>query len=180
LELLKDDTSKYVRKSVANNINDISKDHPDIVIDLTKKWIDKNKECDALLKHGCRTLLKNSNQEALKLFGFFCVENVTVKDFTISKNVNLGEELSFSFDLQAPSSLGKLRIEFALHFLRKNNQHNKKVFKISEGFVQERHKKITKIYSFKKISTRVYYTGIQKISIIINGEVFITDDFMLH
>ena len=59
LELLKDDDSKYVQKSVANNINDISKDNPNIVIDIVKRWKNHSKNRDWILKHGSRTLIKS-------------------------------------------------------------------------------------------------------------------------
>lgn len=179
LEILKDDESKYVRKSVANNLNDISKDNPDIVIELTKRWINYSSNRDALLKHGCRTLLKASNTQTLELFGFNKPLNIFLNNFTFNKSVKMGEELAFCFDLKAKDSLGKLRIEFALYFLRKNDKHNKKVFKISEGVYEKKEKSFSKSYSFKHISTRVYYKGLHKLSIIINGEVFKEVEFML-
>ena len=179
LELLKDDISPYVRKSVANNINDISKENPNVVIELTKQWIGKNKNRDALLKHGCRTLLKESNKEVLELFGFLRVKNLELKDFVVPKELKIGEELKFSFELNSPKSLGKLRVEFVMHFLRKNSKHNRKVFKLAEGVYKESSKKFTKSYSFRPISTRVYYQGLQKISIVINGEEFTQREFAL-
>jgi len=179
LELLKDDKSAYVRKSVANNINDISKENPNMVIELTKQWITKNKNRDTLLKHGCRTLLKESNQEVLELFGFSKVKNLEFKDFVVPKELKIGEELEFSFELNSPKSLGKLRVEFVMHFLRKNSQHNRKVFKLAEGVYKKSSKKFIKSYSFRPISTRVYYKGLQKISIVINGEEFEQKRFSL-
>ena len=179
LELLKDDESAYVRKSVANNLNDISKDNPLLLKEIAPKWIGYSKNRDALLKHGCRTLLKNSDKEILKLFGYPHPQNITIKKFTYDTDVVMGEDLTFNFELNAIESLGKLRIEFALDFLRKNNKHNKKVFKISEGVYSENQKSISKVYSFRPISTRVYYRGLHKLSLIINGIVFKEVEFML-
>ncbi|CAI6150958.1 MAG: putative protein YhaZ [uncultured Sulfurimonas sp.] len=172
LELLKDDTSAYVRKSVANSLNDISKDNPRLVKTLTKKWLGLTKQRDALLKHGCRTLLKASDSEVLALFGFSKPTSISLENFIHTHNVKMGEALEFSFDISSPVTLKKLRIEFIMGFLRKNNQHNKKVFKIAEGTYKQRTKVISKTYSFKPISTRVYYKGEQKLSILINGVVF--------
>jgi 3-methyladenine DNA glycosylase AlkC len=42
LENLKNDTSRFVRLSVANNLNDIAKDNPGTVINLLKKWQGKS------------------------------------------------------------------------------------------------------------------------------------------
>ena len=179
LEILKDDESEYVRKSVANNINDISKDNPEIVKNLAKNWIGENKKRDALLKHGCRTLLKQSDVEILELFGFSKAKNLKLKNFTMSKELKMDEELEFSFELNSEETLGKLRVEFVMHFLRKNSQHNKKVFKLSEGTYETKSKSFSKKYSFKPISTRVYYKGLQKVSILVNGETLIEKEFML-
>ncbi len=172
LECLKDDSSTYVRKSVANNLNDISKDNPEIIKALTKKWLGFSKERDALLKHGCRTLLKASDSETLALFGFNAPTNTSLENFIHTSDIMMGEELIFSFDIQSQTPLRKLRIEYALGLLRKNNKHNKKVFKILEGDFKESKKSVSKTYSFRPISTRVYYKGEQKLSIIINGHVF--------
>jgi len=179
LEMLKDDESEYVRKSVANNLNDISKDNPEIIRKITNSWIGYSKHRDALLKHGCRTLLKASDSETLQFFGFEPAKHISIENFLHSKNVKMGDSLKFSFDVAGSKKLGKLRVEFALHFLRKNGQLNKKVFKISEAYYQDKNKTFTKSYSFKPISTRVYYTGLQKLSIIINGLVVKETTFML-
>jgi len=180
LELLKDDVSAYVRKSVANNLNDISKDNPEFVKELTKRWLGVSKERDALLKHGCRTLLKASDSEVLALFGFTKPTNISLENFTHSANVTMGQELEFSFDIKSTEPLGKLRIEFIMVFLRKNAKHNQKVFKVAEGTYVKKIKKVYKTYSFKPISTRVYYRGEHKLSILINGVVFKEVSFILE
>jgi hypothetical protein len=92
----------------------------------------------------------------------------------------MGSELEFSFTLNSQDVLGKLRLEFAIEFVRKNGKCNTKVFKISEGTYTIKNKKISKIYSFKPISTRVYYKGLHKLSIIINGVVFAKQEFLVN
>ncbi len=69
LDLLKNDPSEFVRKSVANNLNDISKLDPDLVLDKAYSWHGHTKETDWILKHGLRTLLKKGNKRALELWG---------------------------------------------------------------------------------------------------------------
>ncbi|RLA82214.1 MAG: DNA alkylation repair protein [Epsilonproteobacteria bacterium] len=179
LEILKDDESLYVRKSVANSLNDISKDNPEILKDITKNWIGINKNRDWILKHGCRTLLKNGDKEILDLFGFKENNNIFIDDFVLSKKLKMGENLTFSFMLKSSESLGKLRIEYSIEFLRLNNKYAKKVFKISEGIYDKESKSISKYYSFKPISTRKYYKGIHKLSIIINGIVLERKEFIV-
>lgn len=179
LEKLKDDESEYVRKSVANNINDISKDNPQIVKNLASIWFGENKNRNALLKHGCRTLLKASDKEILSLFGFTKPDTVKLTNFQVNDDVEMGEELEFSFTLSSKNELGKLRIEYAIDFLRKNATHNTKVFKISEGVFTQNEKLVSKKHSFRAISTRKYYKGQHKISIIINGVNFAEKKFKL-
>ncbi|MEA2073177.1 MAG: DNA alkylation repair protein [Campylobacterota bacterium] len=179
LEILKDDESAYVRKSVANNLNDISKDNPEIVIELTHQWLHFSKNRDALLKHGCRTLLKQSEQRVLMLFGFKTPTDISLEDFSALESVQIGDNFPFSFTLKSNSELGKLRIEFAIYFVRKNNKSHKKVFKISEGNYSEKEKQIQKTYSFKTISTRKYYRGLHKVAIIINGKLLKAKEFTL-
>lgn len=180
LEILKDDESLYVRKSVANNLNDISKDNPEIVKNIIKKWIHINQNRDWILKHGCRTLLKNGDTKILTLFGFNHRNDITITDFNITKNITMDETLKFSFTLKSDIDLGKLRIEYSIEFVRQNNKYSKKVFKIAEGIYTEKSKNISKFYSFKPISTRKYYSGVHKLNIIVNGVIFDTKEFTLH
>jgi len=179
LEILKDDESEYVRKSVANNLNDISKDNPEIVKKVAKEWIGENKNRDKVVKHGCRTLLKDSDKDVLNIFGFSEPHNIKVENIKITDEVKLGEELNFSFDIISKENLGQLRIEYAVHFLRQNNKSSRKVFKISEGVFNKNQKFVEKKYSFKKITTRRYYKGTHGLTIIINGKEFSTNSFNL-
>ena len=181
LELLKDDTARYVEKSVANALNDISKEHPEVVKTLAKRWLKEKKSRHWLVKHGCRTLLKQGDKEMLALFGFKPLKMLMLNEFSCSKEVKKGEVLLFEFSLQSLEGvLGKLRIEYALEFVRLKGKSSKKVFKISEGEFRQEKKVIKKSYSFKTISTRKYYAGAHKLFIIINGEVLHEAGFELN
>src|SRR5690606_4946459 len=83
LEKLKDDPHEWVRLSVANNLNDISKDHPDLAVSLFKKWHGKSKETDWVLKHASRTLLKQGHTEILSLFGFEKHKTIVLDNFKV-------------------------------------------------------------------------------------------------
>ena len=182
LENLKQDSSEYVRRSVANNLNDIIKDHPEIVLEIMKKWVGLGKETDYILKHGCRTLLKSGHAEALGHFGLVANDNLKLSDFKIQNaSVQVGENLKFSFLIENKSTqTEKVRLEYALYFLRANGTWSKKVFKISERefFANER-AFVSRHQSFRPISTRVNYLGIQRISIIVNGVEKEAVDFVL-
>lgn len=179
LQMLLDDESLYVRKSVANNLNDISKDNPLLIKTLIPKWLKENKQREWLLKHACRTLLKKSDIDTLELFGFHDSKHIDLHDFKIDKTVLMGEKLNFSFKLDSSKELGKIRIEFVLSFLRKNKIYNKKVFHLAQGIYKSNSKEFSKYYSFKPISTRSYYAGAHELSIQVNGRVLATQQFLL-
>jgi 3-methyladenine DNA glycosylase AlkC len=172
LENLKNDPSEYVRRSVANNLNDIAKDNPDIVINIAKEWKGHSKETDAIIKHGCRTLLKQGHSDILHYFDLSDHPDLKVTNFKVlTPSIKIGESLAFSFLLHnASKQIQTTRIEYGIHYLRNNGQLSKKVFKISERQLQPDEKlEINRKQSFRIITTRQFYTGQQKISIIING-----------
>jgi len=180
LKALMKDESEYVRRSVANNLNDISKDNPDIVIDWAQHWLNKNNNTDRLIKHACRTLLKQGDQTALALFGFAKVKHIKLSQFKVQPVVRLSEKLQFSFLLTSQKpSLGKCRLEFAVDFVKANGSHARKIFKISESDYAEQEKLVNKYFSFKEISTRKYYIGKHYLAIIINGVEQTSKPFML-
>jgi len=170
LENLKSDSELYVKKSVANNLNDISKDHPDLVLSICKKWIGKNENTDWIIKHGLRTLLKKGNKSALKLFGQDQMKNLKLgKVHLLKRKIKIGEELPFNFKIHLQTlKITKVRIEYKIYFFKKNGTYTSKVFKISEKNLKE-DCLINKKHSFKQLSTRTHYAGIHYISIILNG-----------
>lgn len=179
LENLKDDEKEYVRKSVANNLNDISKDNPQIALDLAKKWLKNTSENrKKLVKHGLRTLLKSSNQEALLLFDYEKVKN-PVELFDLKNlTINIGANLEFDFRISLKTKT-KLRIEYAIYFLRKNQKFSRKIFQITQKELEKGVYSFKRSHSFRKITTRKYYSGTQKIALIINGQELKTKEFLL-
>ena len=180
LEQLKDDNSLYVRRSVANNLNDIAKDHPQKVADIAMQWLGFSKDRDWLVKHACRTLLKQAHPDVMTLFGFNLPDAICINNFNLQSQVNMGEKLHFSFCLTTKAQkLGKLRIEFAVDFMKKNGKQARKIFKVSESNYQEQTKKVEKYFSFKVISTRQYYVGKHGLAILVNGVELILGSFQL-
>ncbi|GAA3640211.1 DNA alkylation repair protein [Flavivirga jejuensis] len=173
LEKLKNDPSEYVRRSVANNLNDISKDNPETVIRLVKKWQGTSKETDWLIKHACRTLLKQGNTEVMTLFGFGAIDKIKVNDFKIlTPKVKIGDFVEFSLNLLNTSNhTSKIRLEYGLYYQKANGSLSKKVFKISEkDYPKNSTTSINRKQSFKVITTRKFHVGKHQISIIINGK----------
>lgn len=180
LEKLKRDPSEYVRRSVANNLNDISKDHPELLLKIAKQWQGENPETDWIIKHACRSLLKSGEPRALALFGFRKPAHISLNQLKVGKTVKWGEALEFSFEIESSKKkLGKLRIEYAIDFMKSNGKQARKVFKISESDYGEHIKSVSRTYSFRKISTRKYYSGDHSLAIIINGHEFSSRKFRL-
>lgn len=169
LEILKDDDSEDVRRSVANNLNDISKDHPDIVLDICKRWHGHSKNRGKIVKHACRTLLKAGHKDALAIFGYSDPASMRVDDLRIDKEqVNMGDYLRFSFDLHLKKK-SKVRLEYIVFFVKAKGRMSKKVFKITENEYDPGIISISRKHSFKDMSTRKHYAGTHHISIIVNG-----------
>ncbi len=182
LERLKNDTSETVRRSVANNLNDISKDNPNTVIKLVKNWQGKTTETDWVIKHACRTLLKQGDLNVLKLFGFGSVEEIKINNLkTITPKVKIGTFLEFTFNIENTSDLAsKIRLEYGIYYQKANGTLSKKVFKISEKeYPKNSTTIINRKQSFKIITTRKFHLGKHQLSIIINGKEFNKVDFEL-
>ena len=181
LTQLKADPSAYVRKSVANNLNDISKTRPDIVIDIATDWYGNNDHTNWIIKHGCRTLLKKGNSDVLALFGHGDNKSVDVKDFATSTNsISIGEDLTFAFVISSKKTT-KVRLEYGIDYVKSSGKRNRKIFKISEVSIKENESKpYTKTHSFKDLSTRKHYPGIHSIVLIVNGAEMGELDFELR
>ena len=180
IELLKNDKSKYVQKSVANNLNDISKDNPQIVIDFVKQNLGKTKELDWICKHGSRTLLKKGNLEILSLFSFDKSNHINLINFSYDKTIFLNDDFNFSFEINSDENIGNLRVEYVIYYLKSNNNHNKKVFMISQNEIKSSSKKFIKKQSFKNMTTRKHYLGKHFIAILINGVEVLKEEFYLN
>lgn len=170
LEKLKTDPSLYVRKSVANNLNDISKNHPNLIIGLAKDWYGKNEYTDWIVKHGCRTLLKKGNRDVLSIFGFTDINCVNIESFSLDvASICVGENMTFSFKIVTNKET-KVRLEYGIDYVKANGTRSRKIFKISEPSLRENEKKsYHKTHSFKDTSSRKHYPGIHSVTLIVNG-----------
>jgi 3-methyladenine DNA glycosylase AlkC len=178
LTALKQDECEVVRRSVANNLNDIAKDNPNFVVEVVQNWFGQHKATDALIKHACRTLLKQAQPEIMTLFGFVPgLINLTALDIT-TPIVPIGGQLSFIFSIKNTSNEAmKLRLEYGLYYLKKNGTLARKVFKICERMIAgNQQETISRNQSFKLISTRVFHPGTHQLSIIINGQESVIDN----
>ncbi len=178
LEILKFDPEIYVRKSVANHLNDISKDHPELVIETLKSWkkivpLNFEKEFKFILRQSLRTLIKLGNPNALALMGVkHANPALSIKKFNIKqKSIQIGESCDFEFVLRNDANKStKYVLDYVLYHCKANGSLSPKVFKLKTGQIPGNSElKICKRHSFKPVTTRVYYSGKHKIQLQLNG-----------
>ena len=181
LENLKEDQSLYVRKSVANNINDIAKDHPDIVINLVSSWKGKNEYTDWILRHGCRSLLKKGHMQALTFHGFNPDSKASVRHLLLSKKVRVGSNLDFSFAFVSREKRpAHFRLEYAIDYVTSTGKRSRKIFKLSENlFPPGQPVPIRRKQSFRDLSTRKHFKGKHQLQILANGKNIAASEFIV-
>jgi 3-methyladenine DNA glycosylase AlkC len=183
LELLKHDESEAVRRSVANNLNDISKDNPDVVLGLLQRWqAHDTPEIQRLTSHALRTLLKQGHPQALELLGFPSAPAIAVRELAVEPEaLPLGSQVTLSFDIVSQGDEPqKLMIDYVVHHVRASGKRTPKVFKLSKRTIQPGQVlHITRNHSFAPVTTRKYYPGQHAIQPKINGQLFESVEFML-
>ncbi len=184
LENLKDDPSDYVRKSVANNLNDISKDHPDVVITTCHRWQIDNVSCrDWIIRHATRTLVKEGYPGVFPLLGFTSKPRLNVIGPQLSQaHLMLGDSLEIIAEIISETNAKQhVVIDYSVHYIRANGKTNTKVFKWKNLRLRPNQSvTIKKAHAFKKITTRRHYSGVHKIGILVNGRPLQDAEFMLH
>lgn len=172
LQDLKADHEKYVQKSVANHLNDISKDHPQKMLNLVKSWDANQKSINWIIRHASRTLIKQGNNQALAIFGADKKPEIKIRKFKLnSRKLALGDNLNIELELH---SLGKqpqqLIIDYKIHYVKASGRKSPKVFKFRKTTLNPGQAlSLLKIQAFKDLSTRKHYTGQHEIELLING-----------
>jgi 3-methyladenine DNA glycosylase AlkC len=174
LEKLRDDPEEYVRRSVANNLNDIAKDNPDVVVDVCRRWLKgASKEREKLVKHALRSLIKQGHPGALEVLGFGPPER-EITQCNAPPRASSGDPVTLELELRSTSGDDqRLVIDYALHFPGARGKTNRKVFKWrttelrAGGSVSIRH-----THSFRPVSTRPTLPGPHRFELLINGMSF--------
>lgn len=183
LEKLKTDPVLMVRRSVANNLNDIAKDNPDQVVNTLRRWRTIQDEgTQWLIRHAARTLVKQGNREALAVLGFEPKFKIAVSIIRLDKTVvTFGGDVTFSFEVKSQSKRAQnLVIDYVIHHVKANGKLAPKVFKLTKKRLEAGETiLLSKRHSFRPISTRRYYEGEHRISIQINGMEQVTAKFHL-
>lgn len=171
LEILKADPSEYVRRSVANNLNDIGKDHPDVLLEVAARWHGRHADTDRLLKHACRTLLKRGDLRALTIFGLGHDAGAEVRRLRVTPaRVSIGDRVTFTFEVRHASDTQQtLRLEYAVEFARPGGKSFRKVFQIVERPFAAGWHAFERRHSFRDLTTRTHHPGAHGFSVVVNG-----------
>ncbi len=168
LENLKSDPSEYVRRSVANNLNDISKDNLEIALQTAERWV---KESPELVRHALRNELKKGNPRALKLFALATKTKTKIHGLKATPSkIKIGEAVRIEFSAVAAIA-ERLRLEYWVFFVKASGSTSKKVFQITEReFEKGSRHSFSKKHRFQNFTTRRHYAGAHRIVVAVNGQ----------
>lgn len=184
LEKLRKDESLYVRKSVANHLNDISKDNPDVVVAIAKRWFGTHPLTDWIVRRGCRTLVKQAEPGVMALFGYGedggessagpLAEAARVHRFEPNrKEAAIGEETLLRYDVELPPEAagGRVRLEYSIDYVRPSGKLSHKRFLVMDKPVTPGTTRLqgSKRHAWRELSTRKLFPGEHRIALWING-----------
>lgn len=175
LDAMHNDPQLIVRRSVANNLNDIAKDHPDRAVEAAKRWFSTGDAGSRwTVKHGLRTLIKQGHAGALAVLGFSGGEGVEVQALKLAPAApTIGQSAELSLRLQnGEATAVNLVVDYALQRTLANGKKGEKVFKLRTLSLEPAETaEITARLHFKQLSTRTYYPGEHAVRVLINGRI---------
>ncbi|MEL6104882.1 MAG: DNA alkylation repair protein [Planctomycetota bacterium] len=181
LEQLKDDPELYVRRSVANNLNDVAKDHPQRVIECCRGWSGGSDERQWVVRHALRTLVKDGDPGALELVGFSAPRKIELTLEVTPKRIAVGNDVTLSAELfNGSKRTQNLLLDFVVHYVRKSGQRTEKVFKwksleLPAGESRSLQKKLP----MRETTVRALYPGKHLVELQINGTRMASASFHL-
>jgi len=174
LELLKDDPELYVRRSVANNLNDIGKDHPQVLASTAHAWLkDASAERAWIVNHALRSAVKRGEIAAFQVLGFGKTAQVTVSSIQITPaKVGMGGAVSIAFELaNTEVQAQNLLVDLAVFYVKANGQAKPKVFKLKTlELAPGQSVRLAKKLSLAEMTTRKHYPGVHKVAVMLNGQ----------
>lgn len=181
LELLKDDPELYVRRSVANNLNDIGKDHPAILIETARRWmIDASQERQWLIRHALRSALKRGDRGAFEILGFAESSSVSIDDVRVTPApAVIGNSAKISVCMTNTGIRNqRVLIDLRIHFVKGNGKRSPKVFRLKALDIEPGGcVKLTKTISLAQQTTRKHYPGVHTLDAVVNGSARQSVDF---
>ncbi|MEU6309950.1 DNA alkylation repair protein [Streptomyces sp. NPDC047014] len=175
LDALYRDPSDYVRRSVSNHLNDISRDHPALAVETAARWLAApDATTDRVVRHGLRTLIKAGRPEALTLLGHSPDVAVAVDGPVVTTpRIAVGDHLVFDWAVTNTGTLpAELVIDYVVHHAKANGTRTPKVFKlVTRALAPGETLGGTRRHSFKPITTRRYHSGEHLVQLQVNGRV---------
>jgi 3-methyladenine DNA glycosylase AlkC len=174
LERLKDDPARYVQRSVANNLNDIGKDHPDLAVEVCRRWLAGAPPGRAwIVRHALRSLVKKGHRGALRVLGVGDRASVRVDAVSLAPAaVVIGGKLRFSFEIASTARTAQeLLVDYAVHFVKASGATRPKVFKLRRFVLPAGAREaLAGSVSFADMTTRRHHPGRHRLDVLINGE----------
>ncbi|MDT7797171.1 MAG: hypothetical protein QOI78_604 [Actinomycetota bacterium] len=175
LDALYRDESEYVRRSVANHLNDLSRREPDLVVETASAWLAEPGEDPAattrLVRHALRTLVKQGHPGALGLLGFAPARVDVTGPLLVSDTVVIGESLAFTASVRnLEPEPARLAIDYVVHHRKANGTSTTKTFKLTTQLLPPGETyELAREHSFRVITTRRYHPGPHAVELQING-----------
>lgn len=176
LEALVDDPSAYVRRSVANHLNDLCKDHPHLALDLAERWLGRSDGAGWVVRHGLRTLVKRGDEHALGLLGVDVGHRIELAALDVDHDrIGVGDAVTFTFTLALPDDATEpveALIDYRVHYAGPNGTKAPKVFKLSRRRLDPgRPLTVSRAHRFAHVSIRRIHPGPHRIDLQVNGRV---------
>jgi 3-methyladenine DNA glycosylase AlkC len=173
LELLKDDPELYVRRSVANNLNDIGKDNPAALVETCRRWLEgASAERLWLVRHALRSAVKRGDPEALAVLGYGTDPAVAIRDVRIEPAVaRIGGAVTVGVELaNEDAGTQRLLVDLRVHFVKASGKTSPKVFKLKELELEAGGSaRLAKSISLAQHTTRTHYPGRHRVELLVNG-----------
>jgi 3-methyladenine DNA glycosylase AlkC len=184
LERLKDDPELYVRRSVANNLNDIAKDHPDVVVDVCRRWLKENASPNRkwIVSHALRSLVKAGHPGALELMGAGAKPKIRLVDVRIApKRVKKGGRVECTLSLLSTARAPQeLLIDYIVHYVKADSRTSPKVFKLKRlTLARGASVPLRIVIKLAELTTRKHYPGRHRVELLVNGQKFPVGEFQL-
>jgi 3-methyladenine DNA glycosylase AlkC len=175
LDALAGDSSPYVRRSVANHLNDIAKDHPALALDLARRWLSRD-GAGWTARHGIRTLIKRGDAQALELAGATIDADVRLVELTVERDqVPVGETALFTVTLELAAGSPRAAdvvVDYRVHYVGARKVKAPRVFKLAHRRLEPgRPVTLTREHAFDHVSIRRIHPGPHAIDIQVNGRV---------
>lgn len=183
LELLKDDPELYVRRSVANNLNDIGKDHPQLLVDTATRWLQCAPEPRQwLVRHALRSAIKRGDAGALAVLGFDKRAEVSLVNIGITpQQVRIGEAVVVSLQVHNTSAQAqRILVDLQIKYVKASGNSSPKVYKLKAlNLASGASATLSKSISLAVMTTRRHYPGVHWVEVLLNGQAHVLGSFEL-